>query len=385
VRVAIVHDWLVTYAGAERVLEQMLAVYPEADVFSLIEFLPPEERRFLGGRPVRTSFLQRIPGIRRTYRRYLPLMPLAIEQLDVAGYDLVLSSSYAVAKGVLTGPDQLHVCMCYSPMRYAWDLQDQYLEQTGLNHGLKGMLARRVLRRIRSWDLRSAAGVDDFIAISGFIAERIWRIYRRKSTVIYPPVDTDAFTPGSVREDFYVTASRMVPYKRMDLIVEAFAAMPGRRLVVIGDGPDAAKIRSRGAPNIEFLGAQPFDVLRERLRRARAFVFAAEEDFGIAPLEAQACGTPVIAYGKGGALESIRPVGELNPTGMFYPEQSVGALVEVVERFEREGSEITAEACRDNALRFAPDRFRRELRQHVEGVLRRREHRLEMSPVEEAV
>ena len=384
-RVAIVHDWLVTYAGAERVLEQMLAVYPEADVFSLIEFLPPEERRFLNGRPVRTSFLQRVPGMRRSYRNFLPLMPLAIERFDVSGYDLVLSSSYAVAKGVLTGPDQLHVCLCYSPMRYAWDLQNQYLEQTGLNRGLKGGLARWMLHRMRIWDLRTANGVDDFIAISEFIAERIWRIYRRKSTVIYPPVDTNAFTPGAAREDFYVTASRMVPYKRIDLIVEAFAAMPRRRLVVIGDGPDAAKIRSRAGPNVEFLGAQPFEVLRERLRRARAFVFAAEEDFGIAPLEAQACGTPVLAYGKGGVLESVRPVGEDSPTGMFFPEQSVGALIEAVERFEREGSEITAEACRQNALRFAPDRFRRELRQHVEGELQRREHRPEVSPVEEAV
>jgi len=381
-KVAIVHDWLVTYAGAERVLEQMLAVYPEAELFSLIEFLPQAERGFLGGRRVHTSFLQRIPGIRRTYRRYLPLMPLAIEQLDLSGFDLVLSSSYAVAKGVLTGPDQFHVCCCYSPMRYAWDLQHQYLRETGLDRGLKGAAARWFLHRMRLWDVRSSVGVDRFIAISRYIARRIWKAYRRKSTVIYPPVDVDAFTPGGIKENFYVTASRMVPYKRMDLIVEAFAAMPERRLIVIGDGPEAGKIRSRGAPNVEFLGQQPFEVLRDHLRRARAFVFAAEEDFGIAPVEAQACGTPVLAYGKGGALETIRPVGGTDPTGLFFPEQTVTAVIDAVNRFEREGGEITEAACRENALRFAPARFRRELRLYVEAQLRRRKQQLQPPPVE---
>jgi glycosyltransferase involved in cell wall biosynthesis len=384
-RVAIVHDWLVTYAGAERVLEQMLSVYPEAEVFSLIEFLPEAERGFLGGRTVHTSFLQRIPGIRRSYRRYLPLMPLAVEQLDVSEFDLVLSSSYAVAKGVLTGPDQLHVCYCHSPMRYAWDLQHQYLRETGLNHGLQGALARWILHRMRLWDVRSSVGVDRFVAVSRYIARRIWKAYRRKSTVIYPPVDVDAFTPGGTKEDFYVTASRMVPYKRMDLIVEAFAAMPKRRLIVVGDGPEAAKIRSRGAPNVEFVGQQPFEVLRDQLRRAKAFVFAAEEDFGIAPVEAQACGTPVLAYGKGGVLESVRPFGGSDPTGMFFPEQTVAALIETVNRFEREGGEITSSACRENALRFAPGRFRRDLHQYVETQLRRRNQRSGPAPVQELV
>ena len=384
-KVALVHDWLVTYAGAERVLEQMLAVYPEADLYSLIEFMPPAERAFLGGRQVHTSFLQRIPGMRRGYRRFLPLMPLAIEQFDLSGYDLVLSSSHAVAKGVLTGPDQLHICYCYTPMRYAWDLQHQYLRESGLSHGLKGALARWMLSRVRGWDLRTVKGVDSFIAISRYIAQRIWKAYRRESTIIYPPVDTKAFTPGADREDFYITASRMVPYKRMDLIVEAFAAMPQWRLVVIGDGPDAAKVRSRRAANIEFLGHQPFEVLRDRLCRARAFIFAAEEDFGIAPLEAQACGTPVIAYGKGGILDTIRGLGEPDPTGVFFPEQSVSALVEAVERFEREGGQINPEACRQNALRFAPERFRAELREFVETQVRRRLLGPEVSRVEEAV
>jgi glycosyltransferase involved in cell wall biosynthesis len=369
VKVAIVHDWLVTYAGAERVLEQMLAVYPQADLFSLIEFVPAQERGFLGGRAVHTSFLQRIPGIRRRYRQFLPLMPLAIEQFDLSGYDLVLSSSYAVAKGVLTGPDQVHICHCHSPMRYAWDLQHQYLRETGLDHGLRGFLARWVLHRMRLWDVRSASGVDHFIAISRYIARRIWKVYRRESTVIYPPVDVDAFTPGGTRGDYYVTASRMVPYKRMDLIVEAFAAMPARRLVVVGDGPEAARIRQKGASNIEFMGQQPFSVLRDQLRSARAFVFAAEEDFGIAPLEAQACGTPVIAYGKGGVLETISGLESTQPTGVFYDRQSVESIVRAIETYEGNASRITAEACRQNASRFSPERFRRELREYVEAQM----------------
>jgi glycosyltransferase involved in cell wall biosynthesis len=363
-RVAIVHDWLVTYAGSERVLEQLLRIYPEADLYSLIDFLPDGERGFLGDRAVRTSFIQHLPLARRKHRGYLPLMPLAVEQFDMSGYELVISSSHAVAKGVLTGPDQLHVCMCYSPMRYAWDLQHQYLREARLD-GIRGIGARWLLHRLRMWDYRTASGVDDFIAISRFIARRIWKVYRRKSTVIYPPVDVDNFTPEGAREDFYVTASRMVPYKRIDVIVEAFAGMPDRRLVVIGDGPEASRIRARGRSNIEFLGHQPFPVLRDHLRRARAFVFAAEEDFGIAPLEAQACGTPVIAYGKGGVLETIPGLTSPQPAGVLYDQQNPESLRRAVATFEAEVTRFTPEICRENAVRFAPERFRSELRDHI--------------------
>ena len=375
-KVAIVHDWLVTYAGAERLLEQMLAVYPDADLFSLIEFVPEEERAFLGGRRVNTSFLQRLPGMRRGYRELLPLMPLAIEQFDMSPYDLVLSSSYAVAKGVITGPDQLHLSYCHSPMRYAWDLQHQYLRESGLERGLGSMIARYILHRMRIWDLRTANGVDEFMAGSQFIARRIAKVYRRDTTVIHPPVDVDAFTPGGTREDFYVTASRMVPYKRMDLIVEAFATMPHRRLVVIGDGPEARRIRAKGASNVQFLGQQSFEVLRDHLRRARAFVFAAEEDFGIAPLEAQACGTPVLAYGKGGVLETIRGLAEPQPTGIFFPEQTVAAIAETVELFERDGQRILPAACRENAIRFSNEQFRSVFSSHVAGSWERFRERL---------
>lgn len=368
--VAIVHDWLVVYAGAERVLEQMLACYPESDLFSLVDFLPADQRAFIRNKPVSTSFIQRLPKARKKYRAYLPLMPLAVEQFDLSAYDLVISSSHAVAKGVLTGPDQLHLCMCYSPVRYAWDLQHQYLRESGLERGIKGWMAKLILHYVRLWDVRTANGVDAFMAISHYIARRIQKVYRRESTVIYPPVDVADFSLCRDKGDFYVTASRMVPYKKIDLIVEAFTAMPDKKLLVIGDGPDFAKIQAKAGPNIQLLGFAGAEVLRNHLQRARAFVFAAEEDFGITPLEAQACGTPVIAFGKGGALETIVPLREVEcaapSTGVFFYEQSVPAIIAAVGRFEGAGAAITSEACRENALRFAPERFRTEFTAFVE-------------------
>jgi glycosyltransferase involved in cell wall biosynthesis len=360
-KVAIVHDWLVTYAGAERVLEQMLVCYPQADIFTLVDFIPEGARTFLQGRPVTTSFIQKLPFARKRYRSYLPLMPLAVEQFDLSMYDLVISSSHAVAKGVITGPDQRHLCMCYSPMRYAWDLQHQYLKESGLDRGLKGWLAKYMLHRLRLWDSRTANGVDAFIAISHFIARRIHKVYRRSSTVIYPPVAVDDFTLCSDKENFYLTASRMVPYKKIDMIVEAFSAMPTKQLVVIGDGPDMEKIANKaaGCDNIKLLGFQSFSVLKDHMQRAKAFVFAAEEDFGIAPLEAQACGTPVIAFGKGGALETIVD----GVSGVFFNEQTPQSLIEAVTRFEQ--ASFSAAACRDNALRFSIERFKQNLTQFV--------------------
>lgn len=374
VKVAFVHEWLVTYAGAERVLGEMLKCFPQADLFSVVDFLPADNRGFILDKPVKTSFVQKMPLARRKYRGYLPLMPLAVEQFDLSGYDLVISSSHAVAKGVITDPDQLHLCMCYSPIRYAWDLQHQYLRESGLEKGLKGWLVKWMLHRMRLWDLRTANGVDEFIAISRFIGRRIHKVYRRESAVIYPPVDIDRYSMREDKEDFYVTASRMVPYKRIDLVVDAFNQMPERKLVVIGDGPDFAKIRAKAGPNVNLLGFQGDDVLRDYLQRARAFVFAAEEDFGIAPLEAQACGTPVIAYGKGGALETIVGMTEgqtdaAAPTGVFFLQQSMKSLCEAVRKFESHRSEITPFACRENARRFSPERFRREFTEFVEQAI----------------
>lgn len=371
-KIAIIHDWLVTYAGAERVLEQMLQCYPEADLFSLVDFLPSGQRSFIQNKPVTTSFIQRLPWARKKYRSYLPLMPLAVEQFDLSAYDLILSSSHAVAKGVLTGPDQLHLCMCYSPIRYAWDLQHQYLRETGLDHGLKGFLAKPMLHYIRLWDLRTAPGVDAFVAISAYIARRIQKVYGRESTILYPPVAIDAFPLHAKKEDFYITTARMVPYKRVDLIVQAFAAMPDKRLLVIGDGPEMPKIRRLAGANVELLGAVDQVTLRHYLQRAKAFVFATEEDFGIAPIEAQACGTPVIAFGKGGARETILPINEEKgghsaPTGLFFYEQTVPALQAAVQQFDTLAPRLTPSACRANAERFAPERFRAEFTAFVEA------------------
>lgn len=365
-RVAIVHDWLVVYAGAERVLEQMVNCLPGADVFALVDFLSTDNRSFIQNKEVITSFIQRLPFAKTKYRSYLPLMPLAIEQFNLSAYDVVISSSHAVAKGVLVGPDQLHLCMCYSPIRYAWDLQFQYLEESRLEKGMRSWMARWLLHKIRLWDSRTANSVDHFIAISRFIARRIKKTYHRQSEVIYPPVDISSFTLRSDKEDFYLAASRMVPYKRLPLIVEAFASMPDKKLVVIGDGPDLAICKAMSSSNITIMGWQPFAVLKDHMQRAKAFVFAAEEDFGITPLEAQACGTPVIAFGKGGLAETIRGLGQERATGVFFAEQSCAAIQAAVHEFERESSKILAEDCRDNAMRFSPEGFKEAFTKFVD-------------------
>ncbi len=361
-RVAVVHDWLVTYAGAERVLEQILALYPEADLFSICDFLSDDERGFLGGRKARTSFIQRLPFAKTRYRGYLPLMPMAIEQLDLSGYDLVISSSHAVAKGVLTGPNQRHVSYVHSPIRYAWDLQHQYLREASLLHGIKSVAARAMLHYMRMWDLRSVYGVDQLIANSQFIARRIHKVYGRDALVVYPPVDTGRFTLNESKQDYYVTVSRLVPYKRVPLIAEAFRKL-GRRLVVIGDGPErpALERAAKGAPNIELLGRQSDAEVLRLMQNARAFVFAAEEDFGIVMVEAQACGTPVIAYGVGGAAEIVRE----GLTGTLFKHQTVDAIVEAVGRFEA-SSTISSLACEQNAQRFSNAMFRARMKAVLE-------------------
>jgi glycosyltransferase involved in cell wall biosynthesis len=363
-RVAIVHDWLVVFGGAERVLRELLAMFPQADLFAVCDFLSDEDRAKLGGKRAKTTFIQRLPRARTKYRAYLPLMPIAIEQLDMSGYDLVLSSSHAVAKGILTGPDQRHICYCYTPIRYAWDLQHQYLAQSGLTRGVKSLIARLTLHYIRQWDLRTANGVDEFIAISHYIARRIKKVYGRESQVIYPPVDIDAFPLRRDKEDFYLTASRLVPYKRVDLIVEAFAQMPDKRLIVIGDGPEMPKLRALAGPNVTLLGYQPDAILRDHLQRARAFIFAAEEDFGILPVEAQACGTPVIAFAKGGAAETVTSLDHPSdhpPSGVFFAAQSTDSIAGAIAAFESRHAEISAATCRANATNFSVETFRRAI------------------------
>jgi glycosyltransferase involved in cell wall biosynthesis len=362
-RIALIHDWLPVYAGAERVLEQMLAALPHADVFSLIDFLPDDQRAFLQGKPVSTSFIQGLPFARRHYRNYLPLAPLAIEQFDLSSYDVVISSSYVVAKGALTAANQLHISYVHSPMRYAWDLQFQYLREGRLERGPKSALARLILHYMRLFDSASADRVDVFVANSHTVARRIWKTYRRQASVIYPPVDTQAYVLHPEKENYYVTVSRLVPYKRVDLIVEAFSQMPDRELIVIGHGPDFKRIAALAGPNVSMLGYQPHEVVRHYMQRARAFVFAAEEDFGIVPVEAQACGTPVIAYGRGGITESVIP-GE---TGLFFYEQSTASLRDAVRVFEGVHDRFDPPFIRLNAERFSVERFCREFSQLVEA------------------
>ena len=354
-RVAIVHDFLYTYAGAERVLEQILGVFPDADLFSLFDFLAPENRKFIRNKAVKTSFIQRMPFARQKHRLYLPLMPLAIEQLDVSAYDLVISSSYLAAKGVITRPNQLHVCYCHTPARFAWDMQGQYLDQTKLLKGIRSLVARTILHYIRSWDVRSANGVDVFVTNSRFVGHRVEKIYRRRSSVIYPPVNTERFQVHAEKEDFYLTASRLVPYKRIDLIVETFNRLPDKKLIIVGDGPEMEKLKQKAGPNVRLLGHQPAERLRRYLQLARGFIFAGEEDFGIAPVEAQACGTPVIAFGRGGVLESVVP----GKTGLFFTEQTSASLTEAIDQFEK--IQWDPWLIRQHAETFSASRFRKEL------------------------
>lgn len=365
-KVAIIHEWLVNYAGSEKVLEQIINCFPEADLFSLIDFLPADERDFIQNKVVKTSFIQKLPFAKAKHRQYLPLMPLAIEQLDVSSYDLIISSSHAVAKGILSGPNQLHICYCHSPIRYAWDMQHQYLREAGLLRGLKSWLTRYLLHKIRLWDYRTANGVDYFVANSNFIAKRIYKVYRREAEVIYPNVDTDKFTPSTDKQDFYLTASRMVPYKKIALIAEAFALMPDKKLKIVGTGPDYKKIQQLAAncSNIELLGFVADEQLRLLMQQAKAFVFAAEEDFGIVPVEAQACGTPVIAYARGGSLETVNGLDSEAPTGVFFASQTKEAIQQAVSQFEQQ-SVITPESCVANAKRFATERFKAQFKNFV--------------------
>jgi glycosyltransferase involved in cell wall biosynthesis len=377
-RVALVHDWLVEYAGAERVLARLTRTFPGAPVFTTVCTLNEVDRLTrLGATDVRTSFLQCAPRADRNLRYLLPLMPLAIEQHDLSSFDLVISNSHAVAKGVLVSPDALHLCYCHSPMRYAWDMQAQYLRDEGIGRGAVGVLARMWLHYMRIWDQRTAPGVDAFAANSAFIARRIERAYRRTATVIAPPVDTTTFSasragriatqdaasiaaatsPQSPGQRHFVTASRLVPYKRIDLIVAAFGRMPDKRLIVIGDGPCSASLRASAAPNITFTGFIPDHEMRGWIASARGFVFAALEDFGIAPVEALACGTPVITYAHGGAAELVSGAQAESPVGLTFAEQTPDAIVQAIERFETIEPGFRPGACVERAMQFSTQAF----------------------------
>ena len=363
--ICFVHDWLTTYGGAELVLKTMLEIWPGTPIYTLVYDDRGNCRDIIRANEVKGSFINKLPFAKSKHRSYLPLMPLAIEQFNLSEYDLIISDSHAVAKGVITGPDQLHISYVHTPIRYAWDLSHQYLAQAGLDKGIKSFFARSLLHYIRLWDMRTACGVDDYVVNSKFIARRIKKLYKRDSTVIYPPVEIDRFSLMEEKEDFYLTVSRLVPYKKVDVIVQAFNEMPDKKLVVIGDGPALKPLKKLASSNIEFLGFQDNQALASTMQRAKALIYAAEEDFGIVPVEAQACGTPVIAYGKGGVLETVIE-GE---TGYFFQEQNAASLVQAVETFEQK-DKLDYRKIQQNTKRFSKDRFMKEMKAFVEAKIK---------------
>jgi glycosyltransferase involved in cell wall biosynthesis len=369
-RVAVVHDWLYVLGGAEQVLREILQCYPGADVFTLFDFLTPEDRAKIGFEKAHTSFLQKLPMMQSKHRMYLPLMPLAIEQFDLSSYDLVISSSYAVAKGVLTGPNQVHVAYVHSPMRYAWDLQHAYLEQSGYATGLKSVLARMMLYRMRIWDARTAHGPDSIITNSHFVARRIKKIYGRDAEVIYPPVTLSTRQLGPPRGTHFLAASRLVPYKQIEAVVRAFADMPDLELVVAGDGPEAARLKALATPNVTFKGFVSDEQLRDLMGTARAFIFAAEEDFGIIVVEAQSEGAPVLALGRGGARETISTAAD-RPTGMFFDRSEPGAIADCVRSFIAKEQNFSRSDCRQQARQFSAERFRAQFTASVNSAIER--------------
>jgi glycosyltransferase involved in cell wall biosynthesis len=367
-RVVLVHDWLTGVRGGEKCLEPLARRWPCARLLTLIH-KPGSVTPAIERLRIRPSVLNRLPRVDRYYRYLLPLMPLAAGW-RVADADLVISLSHCVAKSARPPAGVPHVCYCFTPMRYAWHMKDAYFQKAGLVGRAKAAAIDRLLAAVREWDRRTADRVTHFVAISWTVRDRIRDCYGRDSVVIYPPVDTEFYTPAPVpREDFYLVASALAPYKRFDLAVEACSRL-GRRLVVIGAGQDAARLKAKAGPSVAFHGWQPDEVIRDHLRRARALLFPGEEDFGIVPLEAQACGCPVIALGRGGATETVRPLGEAaDPTGVFFAEQTVGAVIDAIGRFEQNADRFDPRAARRQAVLFRKERFEAELFGYLDRVL----------------
>lgn len=362
-KVAIVQEWLVTVGGSDKVVKAILDVFPDADIYTLVAKKEVCDELGIPWEKVHTSFIQKIPLGTKKHRAYLPLFPFAIEQFDLRGYDVVISSSHCVAKGVLTKADQLHICYCHSPIRYCWDMYNEYLEESHLDKGFKSWLVRLMLHPIRQFDAIAGSRVDYYISNSDYVGQRIRKTYRRKATTIHPNIDISNFELCNDKQEYYLASSRLVAYKKIDTIIEAFNQMPDKKLVVIGGGPNLEAYRKLAKDNVTVMGYQPFDVLKDKMQHAKAFVFAADEDFGMIPIEAQSCGTPVIAYGHGGSLETVNG----GKTGLFFYEQTPEAIVEAVNRFEAMGSQPFAPAdCRQWAEGFSEERFKREIKEFVE-------------------
>jgi glycosyltransferase involved in cell wall biosynthesis len=357
IRVALAHHWLTGMRGGEKVLEEISLLFPGAPIYTLIG-RPDKLSLRLRGHPLHTSWLQRVPGAARHYRKLLPFFPAAISALQVRPpVDLVLSSDASVIKGLSYPPGTPHVCYCHSPPRYLWDLQQDYAQSAEAGGVAGRALFRATIPRVREFDRRGAARVTHFIANSAFVRERIRDYYGREAEVIHPPVALDEFTPvDEPPGDFYLIVSQLTPYKRVEVAVAAFNRL-GRRLVIIGEGSERRRLEAMAGKNVVFLGAQPSSVLKDHYRRCRALVFPGVEDFGIVPLEAQASGRPVIAYGRGGVLETVKP----GITGLFFPEQTPERLIEAMETFEGTRDRFDPAACRRQAEQFSSNRFRSEL------------------------
>jgi glycosyltransferase involved in cell wall biosynthesis len=369
-KIAIVHDWCPNFRGGERVLSRLCGQFPNAEVFTLFDFLPQDiKEQYFRDVAFHASAANRLPMVQKYYRSLFFLCPFLIEQFDVTGFDIVISSSAAFARGVLTRPDQPHLCYVHSPVRYAWDEQFSYLQQGRLGFGPKGLLFRYMLHRLRSWDTRTAHGPDLMLANSRYVRSRIQRVYGRDAEVVYPPVAIDELDYVTDKDDYYVSASFLAPYKRTDLVIEAFNQMPSRRLVIVGEGQQSRDLRSRAGPNVDFTGYLPRQDYVNTIARAKAMVFAGCEDFGIALAEAQACGTPVIAFGRGGACDIVQPLGQSDrPTGVLFARQSVEALMDAVERFAKNEHAIAPHACHTNASRFSEEQFDRAIAEAVSAV-----------------
>ena len=370
-RVAIVCDWLDKYAGSERVLEQIIALFPHAALFSSVDFVPANERDFLQQKSVTTTWLQRLPFARKHFRKYLPLMPAAIRSLNLRDYQLILSSSHAIAKNVTTHPNQLHICYCHTPMRYAWDMRAQYLKDYRLETAPKRWFANWMLDRLQRWDKAGAAGVQQFIANSENVAGRIARAYGRDAAIIFPPVEVNGSSDVQASKgNYYITVSRIVPYKRVDVLVAAFASLPQARLLVIGQGEALAGLKVTATANVEFLGFVDDAKMRRLVANAKAFVYAADEDFGISPVEAQALGTPVVAFGQGGNLETVSVAADA-PTGLFFAEQTAESVVAAITQFEalqKTALAIKTEDCVRHAATFSTLNFCQQYRYFVESA-----------------
>jgi len=368
VRVAVVHHWFVSQGGGERVAEVLAQMYPAADLFTLVanpEWVPHSLRH----RSLQASFLNRIPFASRIYRHLLPLYPMAVEQIDLSGYDLVLTSDSGPMKGTIVSPSAVHICYCHSPMRYLWDQYHEYCKSMGRTSRAVFSLSARY---VRSWDQRAAQQVTQFVANSNYVASRIRQCYGRDSTVLYPPVDTSSGYIASTPGNAYLTVGRLVSYKRTDLLIQA-CNMLGRELRIIGTGPEEARLRSQAGKTIKFLGNVNEATLWEEYAHCRAFLFAAEEDFGMAVVEAQACGRPVIAFGKGGALETVESLDSTalssEDTGVLFYQQTARAVAEAILRFEASEFCFQPHMIRERATRFSVDTFRQSFRNLVDGAL----------------